>query len=148
MVDKIKGKKYRFPADLGHCIARLAELKAAIEAAAAKGRPAEDEWDALREHLLRTVAKSKLDGAKGSGLTLAIKKSTVPSLKDWKRFFKFASLKGNDDLLMRQVNTAAWRERNDKKRAVPGVEPFQRVSLSVQKSSRRLLGELAKASRR
>ena len=129
-----KPVKYKFPAPLGACLSRLAALQKQAELLDAKSMPVTAEASALREHLLGTFKKDELQGAKGAGLSLAIVKSTVPTMEDFKVFLKFAMKKGNEDLLQNSVNTPAWRERVAEGIHVPGVGTYDRVTLRVTKS--------------
>lgn len=130
-----KPKKYRFPKDLGACLKALAGLQKQNAMLMAKVQPVQDEEAALRTHLLDTFKKSQLQGAKGSGIVLAVSSTDYPSVEDWPSFYKFARLKGNEDLLQHSVNTPAWRERAGAGKRVPGVKVFSRMSLSVRRSA-------------
>lgn len=124
---------YKFPKTVGECLAKLAKLQNTVDKINLKLAPLEKEESALREHMIQNFKKDKLDGARGSGRSLSITSTEVPVLKDWKKFFRFASKKGNDDLLARSVHSTAWRERVEAGRAVPGVESFTRVGLRVNR---------------
>ena len=128
-------KVYKFPRTIAGCLARLAKLKDVGDKIAADLKPYGDEEKALRDYLLDTFKKDELDGASGHGLQVSLTRSTVPTLTDWDAFNKFAKLKGNDDLLNRAVNAAAWRERLNAGKDMPGVTPFQQVGLRVSKKS-------------
>ncbi len=132
---KTAPKNYKFPKDLGKCLKRLAELKKLAEIAEAKAQPINQEDAALREHLMATFKKSELKGATGSGIALSLTSTPCPSLEDWAAFYKYAKLKGNEDLLQHSVNTPAWRERIEAGKKIPGVKVFDRVSISVRKIS-------------
>lgn len=123
--------KFKFPKTIGGCLARIAEVQDQAEALALKIKPLAEEEAALRDHMIRTFKKDELSGVKGSGRSLSIFNVPVPVLKDWRKFFRFASKKGNDDLLNRSVNSEAWRARVDAGKSVPGVETFNRVGLRV-----------------
>lgn len=131
MVNAMKG--FKFPKKLGHCLEQLANIQHAVEKLQAELAPWVEREALMREHLLVSFNKAELNGARGHGLVCAISKSTVPNLKDWKKFLRYAMKPGNDDLLQRSVNTPAWRERSNAEKAVPGVEPFNRVVLRVSK---------------
>lgn len=130
----MKEKAYKFPKDLGACLKLLAKLGREQDKLEAKLTPIEQEEIALREHILGTFKKSQLDGAKGSGVSLAIVKQTVPTVKDHDAFLAFAVKKANWDLLPRSVSSPAWRERLEAGKRVPGIEPFDRVSLRVTRT--------------
>lgn len=125
--------KYKFPKTVGACLARLAELQDGAEILQLRLAPYTKEEAALREHMIAAFKKDQLKGAKGSGRSLSIVTQVVPNLTDWPSFFKFASRKGNDDLLQRSVKTDAWRERVDAGKEVPGVTSFTRVGLRVDR---------------
>lgn len=125
--------KYKFPKTIGACLARLVKLQEMADAISIKLAPINKEEAALREHMIEAFKKDQLQGARGSGRSLSVISVAVPVLKDWKKFFRFASKKGNDDLLPRSVSSTAWRERVDNGKFVPGVESFTRVGLRVNK---------------
>jgi hypothetical protein len=120
-----------FPNDLSACLKLLARSEKKLEKETARITPLTFENKALRAHLLDTFKKSDLDGARGAGLVLSLVRTVAPTIEDWVAFFKFASKKGNDDLLPRKVVTAAWRARLEQKVAVPGTGTFDNVSLRV-----------------
>lgn len=129
-----KEVKYKFPKTLGACLARLAELQDKADEIQARLHPIAKEETALREHMLEAFKKDELQGAKGSGRSISIVKAIVPTIVDWAAFWKFASRKGNDDLVQRSCKVDAWRQRVEAKQQVPGVEPFTRVSLRVERT--------------
>ena len=123
-----------FPDTIGGCLAELAKVKALKEKAETKVQPLAERESALRNHLLSTFKKDDLNGAKGSGLAISIVTTKSPKVADWDAFLVYAKKKGNDDLLNRAVNSAAWRERTEAGKAVPGIEVFTNVSLRVSAS--------------
>jgi hypothetical protein len=127
-------KKTKFPKDLGACLRLLAKLKKAVDAGEVALKATKDEEAALRAHLLDTFKKTQLNGARGSGIAIAVTSTDVPQLDDFDKFMAYASKKANWDLLNRQVNSAAWRERLEAKKRVPGVSLFTRVGLRVSKA--------------
>lgn len=122
---------YRFPKSLGDCLARLAKLQKLQDAITVKLKPLIDEETALRDHLIDSFKKDQLDGARGSGIVLAVRRSVKYNIKDWAKFFKAARVAKNQDLFLRQVSQAAVRERLEAGQEVPGVEGFMKLSLSV-----------------
>lgn len=121
----------KFPDTIGGCLAELAKVRRAKAQAEAKVQPLAERESALREHIMNTFAKDDIGGARGSGLSLSIVTTKSPKISDWSLFLPFAKKKGNDDLLNRAVNSAAWRERAESGVIVPGVEVFTNVSLRV-----------------
>jgi hypothetical protein len=131
MAEKSDKKTYKFPKALGKCAERMAELRGKLDEFGAQVAPLAEEEAQLRDYLLETFKKAELDGLKSNGLQFSIVTSRVPSLADWDKFWAFAKLKGNEDLLQRAVKADAWRERLNAGKAVPGVEAFDRVGLRV-----------------
>jgi hypothetical protein len=131
--DEEKKIKYKFPKTPGACLARLAKLQDMQDAITIKLAPIAKEEAALREHMIEAFKKDELNGVRGSGRSLSITNVAVPVLKDWKKFFKFAMRKGNDDLLPHSVSSTAWRERMEAGKAVPGVDTFNRIGLRVNR---------------
>lgn len=128
-----KEVKYKFPKTIGACLARLAKLQDMQDDINMKLAPIAKEENALREHMIEAFKKDELNGVRGSGRSLSITNVAVPVLKDWKKFFRFAMKKGNDDLLPHSVSSTAWRERMEAGRAVPGVDTFNRIGLRVNR---------------
>jgi hypothetical protein len=129
-----KIKTPKFPKNLGACLGELSRIMRETEKLSAKLKPLEDAEAALREHLLTTFKKTELNGAKGSGVSIALYQMTVPTLEDFDAFMAYASKKANWDLLNRKVSSEAWRARVESGKKVPGVKAFDRLSLRVTKA--------------
>jgi hypothetical protein len=93
--------------------------------------PIKEKIEALRERLLKDFTAAELSSTTAAGLRVTRSTTPVPSLVDRIKFFAYASRKANWDLLQGSVAVAAWRERMDAGKAVPGVKPFNRVGLTV-----------------
>lgn len=111
----------------------LAKIMADLEVLDAKRKPLADKEAALREELLRDFSKNDLNGATAAGLRVSLTTAKVPSMEDRDAFLAFASKKANWDLLAGSVNSAAWRERLEAGKVVPGVTVFDRVGIRVNK---------------
>lgn len=119
------------PKNLPDCLQQLAALMKKEDAARAKLKPISDEIEALRDYILEQYSATELDSVTAAGLRVQRVVATVPSLKDLDAFLAFATKKANWDLLAGSVNSRAWTARNQDGKPVPGVEPFNRVSLRV-----------------
>lgn len=111
----------------------LAKILAALEVLDAKRKPLAEKEAALREELLRDFSKNDLNGATAAGLRVTLTTAKVPSMEDKDAFLAFASKKANWDLLSGSVNSAAWRERLEAGKTVPGVTVFDRIGIRVNK---------------
>jgi hypothetical protein len=109
----------------------LKKLMDVEDALRAKLKPVCDKIEALRDKLINEFTAAELSSTTAEGLRVTRTQSSVPTIVDHIKFFAYASKKANWDLLKKGVSTEAWRERLEAKKAVPGVEPFNRVGLSV-----------------
>ncbi len=111
----------------------LAKILAELEVLDAKRKPLAEKESALRDELMRDFSKNDLNGATAAGLRVTLTTAKVPSMEDKEAFLAFASKKANWDLLAGNVNSAAWRERLEAGKIVPGVTVFDRVGIRVNK---------------
>ncbi len=111
-------------------LAKLRTLMDKSDKLHAAAKPVDDAIAALREKLLKEFSKAELSTT-AAGLRVAVSTTPVPSIVDQMKFLAYATRKANWDLLQKTCASAAWRERMEAKKAVPGVESFNRVSLSV-----------------
>lgn len=122
--------------DLGACIDALYEARAVrLEQQKAVELLATEE-DRIKQHILLTLGENKLEGAKGSRATAAVTRTVVPVLKEWDAFTEYVRKNRAFDLFERRVSKAAFRERLDAGKSVPGIEPFTVVNLSLTKSGK------------
>jgi hypothetical protein len=138
----------KFPSTIGACIdlayrsrqERLdkeREFNEQIEALKEKEQ-------AIEEHIIATFKKSDIEGAKGSIATAGIIRNTIPSVKDWPKFYAY--IKKNDafDLLERRPARVAYNDRIEAGEDVPGVEPFVKTKLSLTKIGEKKQGNGSK----
>ena len=125
---------------IGTKIDQLYKLQMQIAAAQAEVKKAEAKVDKLKvkystleETIFNTFDKQSLEGAVGKLAKTSIKRSEVPTVKSWPKFYAYIKRTGEFDLLQRRPSTAACRERWKEKKAVAGVSKFTRVSLSLTK---------------
>lgn len=83
------------------------------------------------------IAKAQELGLKTAGTfkaKISISEETVPNVTDWEAVFNF--VKENDAfyLLRKQLNTGPFREHLAAGEAIPGVDSFNKVKLSLTKA--------------
>lgn len=122
--------------DLGACIDALYEARAARLEEAKKVELLATEEERIKAFLIETFDKAKLEGAKGRLATAAITRTVVPVLKEWDLFTEYVRKNKAFDLFERRVSRAAYRERLDAGKSVPGIEPFTVLNLSLVKSGK------------
>lgn len=129
------------PGTIGACIDALYQARAErLE----YQRSVEEKLDALKarekeleEHILQTFDKQQVEGTRGQLATASIARKAVPVIEDWSALAAHVVETGATDLLIKQVNQAAVRERWEALNAVPGVGVFHKVSLSLTKAPAR-----------
>lgn len=87
----------------------------------------------LSDDIMKSLPKDKIEGAAGKLAKCSISKKKVPAVKDWPKFWKYILRNKATDMLQKRVSQAAWEERVEKGKKVPGVESFTVVSLSLTK---------------
>lgn len=127
----------KIPATLGACADALYKTR---EKRLAKQREV-DELAAheaeLREHLIKNLPSSDASGIAGKLARVSVTRKRVPTVKDWDALHAYVvknAKHGAFALLQKRVNPAAVSEIWDAGKALPGVEAFDSLTLSVVKA--------------
>jgi hypothetical protein len=126
-------KVYIFPKTIGACVDKAYKLREKRHAIAQQVTEVEHEEHALKEHIINSFSKDSIEGAKGTIATASLQRKTVATVKDWDKFYEYIKKTKSFDLLQKRVSDGAYRERLEAGKAIPGVEPFQVLSLSLTK---------------
>lgn len=86
--------------------------------------------------IIDKLNESKLEGGRGSVATGSITETVVGTLNDYDKLSQFIYRHKKIHLLERRISSVAFREELSIRGEVPGVEPFTRVKLNVQKRSK------------
>jgi Ser-tRNA(Ala) deacylase AlaX len=104
-------------------------------------RKLSDELDlkkkSFKEKEGRILDRMKEEGAlrvTGSRATISVSVNTVPSVKDWDKFYRYVKQHSAFHLLERRPASKAWREEveNRRGRPVPGTEGFEKSTLNLR----------------
>lgn len=125
--------KFKFPKTLGECADKLYKLREERLATQKVAEELEAEEKALKEHIIQTLPKSEASGVAGKVARVTVVTKQVPQVKDWKKFYAFIKKTGAFELLQRRLTDKAVAERWEVGKAVPGVEPFGVVTISLNK---------------
>lgn len=126
-------KTFTFPKTMGLCADRLYELRQKRLEAQKAVDILETEEKALKAHIIDNLPKSNLEGATGKLANVRVVTKTIPTVEDWDKFYEFVRKTKRTDLLQRRPSEAAINEYLEQGKQVPGVVPFNVVSLSVTK---------------
>lgn len=86
----------------------------------------------LENALLSKFGKDKIDGCKGATAIASIRKARFPSIKDMRKFHQYILKHKALDLLQNRVASKAYFARLEEGENVPGINIFERVSVSIR----------------
>lgn len=121
------------PETLGACADLLYKLKAERLAAQKVVEALEVRESALKTHIINTLPKSDASGVAGKVARVTVVTKQVPQVCDWGKLYAYVKRTGQFELLQRRVSDAAVKERWENGKAVPGVDAFTAVSVSLNK---------------
>lgn len=130
---KAKAIKFVVPKHLGACADLLYQLRADRLKVQRQADEIEAREKALKEHIIATLPKSQASGVSGKEANVKVEKKQVAQVKDWKKFYAHLKRTGDFDLLGKSLKQEAVRERWDHRKKVPGVEPFDVITVSCTK---------------
>lgn len=126
-------KTFKPPKTLGACIDQAYELRSErlrlqreIDAIGAQET-------LMKDHIINTFSKTDINGAKGKRASCGIVPKRVPKVMDWNAVYAYILKTKSPELLQRRIHEKAWRERLEDGKAVPGVEAFDVITLSLRK---------------
>ena len=93
-----------------------------------KGRRAIEE-----RKLLRAMQDSKLEKGAGKRANAAISKRRIPTIKNQRKFQKYVKKHNAFDLYQNRIASRAYFARLEENEKVPGVDIFEKVSVSIRK---------------
>lgn len=121
----------KLPKTLGACADLLLQLRAERQAAEAVVAEVKERIQRAEEHTKSLMEAQKTGAARGLRASCSVSSSLVPNVVDWDGVYEYVIKKKDPGLFERRIAVAAWRERLGSKIIVPGIEPFQRVTLHV-----------------
>lgn len=116
-------------------VAALAEIRATITALNDQLAAAKITQDRLELEVLNSMTDAKVDSVRAAGIgTVSIKRTTVPTAKDWAAIDAYILKHKALDLLQRRIGVNAWRERVEAGEKVPGIEAYEKIDLAWTKA--------------
>ena len=125
----------KLPKTLALCADRLYTLKADKAAAQRVLDEIETEAVAIRAHLIDNLPKSEATGITGKTCRATLVTKLVPQVEDWDALHEYIRKGKRWELLQKRVSTTSIVELWENGKTVPGVVPFQTVSISLNKVS-------------
>jgi hypothetical protein len=121
------------PKTLALCADELYKTREARLAAQKAVDALQEKESAIKEHLINNLPKSDASGVAGKLARVTIVTKVIAQVKDWDVFYKYVKKTGAFDLMQRRLTDTAVKERWDNGKEVPGVEPFNAVTVSINK---------------
>ena len=133
METKLNSSFKRMPKKLGKSIDNLYVLRQHRLLVQKEVDSIRDLERTYEEHILHTFTGDEIEGARGVVATASRNISLVATVADWDKVFAYVKRHNAFDLIQKRINNAAARERWDDNKEIPGVEQFDRVTLSLRK---------------
>lgn len=87
------------------------------------------ELDAQLVELMEAAGEERVEIKGGLGVRLSY--STVPNVKDWDAFYAYIKKNNAWYMLERRPSVTGYRDTLEAGKAVPGVEPFNKVKVAL-----------------
>lgn len=92
----------------------------------------EKQMSALQQELITQMQAEGVSASKGRKASVSISTSVVPQVENWDEFYEFIRKKRYFHLLDRRPNVSGCRELFEKFGRIPGVMPFDKVTLNLR----------------
>ena len=92
----------------------------------------EKQMSALQQELITQMQAEGISASKGRKASVSISTNVVPQVEDWDAFYEFIRKKRWFHLLERRPSTSGCRELFEKSGRIPGVVPFDKVTLNLR----------------
>ena len=121
------------PGSLGSCVDRIYRLREQRRLLEAQIDDLKREERAIELHLVDTLPKSDATGIQGKVAKGKLASKAIPTPRDWDAIYGYVHSHHAFHLLQRRLATAAVSELLQDGQAVPGVEIFHHISMSITK---------------
>ncbi len=118
---------------LGLKVDEIYSLDQKIDTAEAAVRRLKEQRGAMESHLLAMLRDQEVDSVKGRRGIAAIKTTRHPNIKNRSKLDKYIRSHDAFDLLQNRVSSKAYFERIEAGERIPGIEVFEKTSLSITK---------------
>ena len=129
----MKKVTFKFPKALGGCADMLYELREERKKLQQEVDAVEEEEKALKEYIIQTLPKSQASGVAGKLARVTVITKPVPQVQDWGKFYAYVKKHNAFELMQRRLSDQAVKERWEAGKKVPGVEPFNITTVSINK---------------
>lgn len=134
------------PESIGRCADLYKEVQTLRLAMGKEVEEVETFEKGLKAHIIDNLSKSDDTGAAGLKYRAQVVKKTVPRIAvdedadtgqstaaGWQKFWAFVASTGRFDLVQKRLADKAIKDMWDAGEAIPGVEPYQSLDVSITK---------------
>lgn len=93
----------------------------------------DEKYSHIEANLIQMLQDQEMDTGKSKLASATISTSIVPNVDDWEAFYEFIVETNQPFLLERRPSVTAYRDLLQAGEEVPGVTPFQKISLALRK---------------
>jgi len=129
-------KIYRWPKTVGGQVDRLYRLREERQALSKRVDLLKKEESALKEHLIQSISKERLQGARGRTAQFNFKPISRPTIEDMVRVCRWQVTKAGVIVLQRRLNEATVNALWEDGKATPGIGTFDDIKVSLTRLSR------------
>lgn len=108
-------------------------IKTELKQLSAKEKLLREELEPLEFEIQKELTSTGMDAVRIAGHTLSLKKQSMPNITDKELAFKYIAAEEKWELLPKQILATAFRDEIALGGAIPGVESFEKTTLSVIK---------------
>lgn len=132
--EKVKEKlRYLVPKKIGDAMRLLDRVRATQDKFASKAESEKRQAAMIETALLNMFKKDAIEGLRVGGKQATIKRSDVYTIKDFDKTWEWAVKTDARDIFHKRLSSDAVRARLKEGKAVPGMEVFTRVGISLVK---------------
>lgn len=124
---------FKLPKTLALCADELYKTREARLALQKQVDELTSRESAIKEHLINNLPKSDASGVAGKLARVTIVTKVIAQVKDWDKLYAYIKKNNAFEFLQRRLTDTAIKERWDNGKEVPGVEPFNAVTVSINK---------------
>ena len=125
------------PITVGELVQQMLDIRDERSHIEEKDKLLREQWRGLETVLMAKLDEQGMKRATVDGVaTATLTVQTLPQVVDWDAFYEYVIENKAMHMLHRRVSSGAFRELNDAGEVVPGVDAYDKRSISLRKSQR------------
>lgn len=134
MNDEVKSLLQEEPMTIAEVGERMRDVRDERRRIAEQDKLLNEEWYALEGILMAKLDDQGMKRVTVEDVgTFTITETVVPNVSDWDEFYEYVLEQRAPHMFQRRVSTAAFRELHDAGESVPGVDAYNKRTISLRK---------------